>query len=595
MRALYIFLILILLSSTPYLHAATEQRIALVIGNSAYSSGPLKNPVNDATDIAATLQRLGFSVIIKKNASQRVMEESIREFGNKLKKGGVGLFYYAGHGLQINGVNYLIPVAAKINEESDVKYEAIDANKVLDAMANANNGLNIVILDACRDNPFTRSFRDATRGLAIVSTAPVGTFISYSTGPGGVARDGEGRNSPYAAALIKHMKEPGQPVEQVFKSVRQTLANQSGGKQIPWELSSLQGNFFFTPGHSKMVTDTDKSEADTDALDDEQRKVELEKQRLEKEESLLTEKAALEEKRRKLEAKKKQLAMGARASVSTANEIKRDGRFIAYEDGTVLDTSTNLMWAVKDNGSNINWVAAKFYCENYRAGRYKDWRMPTQDELAGLYDSGKTQGSYDVHLTEMIQPSSYCFWASETRGSDAALFNFHEGSRIWRRQSISEYYTRVLPVRSPEVKKESRFIDNGNGTVTDTRTGLMWAAKDNGKGGMNWYDAKSYCENYRVGGYTDWRMPTLDELKELYDESQSKSQPIDFGGPNHVITDLIYLTGGIVWSSETHDSEYSKPYVYTGGGFGFVNGDRGNYDRYKRGDYIRVLPVRSGK
>ena len=179
---IFLVLFILILIYPSSLIAATEQRIALVIGNSLYSSGPLKNPVNDATDIAATLQRLGFSVIIKKNASQRVMEESIQEFGNKLKRGGVGLFYYAGHGLQISGVNYLIPVAAKISQESDVKYEAIDANKVLDEMAIANNGLNIVILDACRDNPFTRSFRDATRGLAIVSSAPVGTFISYSTG-----------------------------------------------------------------------------------------------------------------------------------------------------------------------------------------------------------------------------------------------------------------------------------------------------------------------------------------------------------------------------------------------------------------------------
>ena len=102
------------------------------------------------------------------------MDEAIGEFGNKLKRGGVGLFYYAGHGVQVNGANYLLPIGAKINKESDVKYQAVDANKILDEMATANNGLNIVILDACRDNPFARSFRNATRGLAIVSSAPVG-------------------------------------------------------------------------------------------------------------------------------------------------------------------------------------------------------------------------------------------------------------------------------------------------------------------------------------------------------------------------------------------------------------------------------------
>ncbi len=169
----------------------------------------------------------------------------IADFGNRLKRGGVGLFYYAGHGLQANGVNYLIPVGARIEKESDVKYETVDAGRILDEMANANNGLNIVILDACRDNPYSRSFRSASRGLAIVNTAPVGTFISYSTGPGSVARDGDGRNSPYTAALLQFMKRPGLTIEDVFKGVRQRLRKETG--QVPWELSSLEGKFFFIP------------------------------------------------------------------------------------------------------------------------------------------------------------------------------------------------------------------------------------------------------------------------------------------------------------------------------------------------------------
>jgi uncharacterized caspase-like protein len=121
----------------PYLSpAATEQRIALVIGNSAYSSGPLKNPVNDATDMAATLKKLGFKVVLKKNANLETMEGAIEDFGNLLKKGGVGLFYYAGHGVQVNGVNYLIPIGAKVNKESDVRYKAVNAGQILDEMAN---------------------------------------------------------------------------------------------------------------------------------------------------------------------------------------------------------------------------------------------------------------------------------------------------------------------------------------------------------------------------------------------------------------------------------------------------------------------------
>lgn len=231
--------------------AAPEKRLALVIGNAVYGFSPLKNPVNDASDIATSLQKLGFTVILKKNVNIKEMEASIQDFGNRLKLGGVGLFYFAGHGLQVNGINYLIPVGAKIDKESDIKYEAVDAGKILDEMANAANGFNIVILDACRDNPFHRQFRSVSRGLAIVGSAPKGSYISYSTSPGQVALDGDGRNSPFAAALIKYMKEPGWTIEQVFKNVRHRLSQDTDGKQVPWELSSLEGDFFFVPGENK--------------------------------------------------------------------------------------------------------------------------------------------------------------------------------------------------------------------------------------------------------------------------------------------------------------------------------------------------------
>jgi formylglycine-generating enzyme required for sulfatase activity len=241
---LSIFICLIVLGG----EAIAEQRLALVIGNSIYGFSPLKNPVNDASDMAVALQKIGFTVILKKNVNLKDMEESIQDFGSRLKKGGVGLFYFAGHGLQASGVNYLVPIGAKIDKESDIKYEAVDAGRILDEMANAGNGLNIVILDACRDNPFSRRFRSASRGLAIVGSAPVGTYISYSTGPGQVALDGDGRNSPFAASLLHYMKEPGLTIEQVFKNVRHKLGQETAGKQVPWELSSLEGDFYFTPG-----------------------------------------------------------------------------------------------------------------------------------------------------------------------------------------------------------------------------------------------------------------------------------------------------------------------------------------------------------
>jgi len=171
---------------------------------------------------------------------------------------------------------------------------------------------------------------------------------------------------------------------------------------------------------------------------------------LARQKALDAEREQLATERRKFEAERQQLAVAKRPSQPTTGETARDGHF-AYSNGTVSDTRTNLMWAAKDNGSNINWVNAKSYCENYRGGGYTDWRMPTQDELAGLYDSNKsykaTQRDYNVRLTELIQLSACCPWASETRGSDAAVFDFGGGGWYWYFQSLVGNY-RALPVRS---------------------------------------------------------------------------------------------------------------------------------------------------
>ncbi|MGV8056845.1 MAG: caspase family protein [Smithellaceae bacterium] len=435
--------------------AAREQRTALVIGNGAYSSSPLKNPVNDATDMATTLTRLGFSVTLKKDASLQEMVESIEEFGNNLKKGGVGLFYYAGHGAQVSGTNYLLPVGARINKESDVRFQAVDAARILVEMENANNSLNIIILDACRDNPFGKSFRSAARGLAIVTNAPAGTFISYSTGAGQVARDGEGRNSPYTSVLLRYMQEPGMPINDVFMNVRQQLRKETG--QVPWELSSLEGKFYFNPGAVTQAA-TVAPAVDYAA---EQRKINEEKERLKKERELLDQQEVLAEEKRRLEEKKKQVAARVQPSASTVKEIGRDGRFIAYANGTVLDTRTNLMWAAKDNGSDINWQGAKNYCENYSGGGYTDWRMPTKNELARLYDAGKTYQSecralfvtLDIHLTELIRLTCYSVWTTETKGSWAASFHFWDAKWGWNQQS-NDRNGRALPVRSVEDKPD---------------------------------------------------------------------------------------------------------------------------------------------
>lgn len=221
-----------------------ERRTALVIGNSDYSSSPLKNPVNDAEDLAKLLNAHGFEVLLRRNVTEKQMKHAVLEFGEKLKRGGVGLFYYAGHGMQVKGRNYLIPVGSSVASESDVEFEAMDAARVLGKMEEAENSINLVILDACRNNPFSRSFRSGSAGLARME-APTGSLIAYATAPGSVAADGEGRNGVYTRHLLTNLQVPGLTIEKVLKNVRVAVLKETDRLQTPWESSSLTGEFVF--------------------------------------------------------------------------------------------------------------------------------------------------------------------------------------------------------------------------------------------------------------------------------------------------------------------------------------------------------------
>jgi hypothetical protein len=244
-----IYLVLFVLSGFSPVHAApSEKRVALVIGNGAYPNvGELPNPPNDAKLMAKTLRTLGFDVVERVNVGQKDMKRAIKLFGEKLEAAGkdaVGLFYFAGHGVQVGGINYLIPVNVDIQDESDVDIEAVSANTVQQQMAYAGNRLNMIIMDACRNNPFKRSFRSASRGLARMD-ATKGTLIAYATSPGDVAADGSGENSPYTEALSKALLTPGLTVERVFKEVRNSVVAATNNRQVPWEASSLTGGDYY--------------------------------------------------------------------------------------------------------------------------------------------------------------------------------------------------------------------------------------------------------------------------------------------------------------------------------------------------------------
>jgi hypothetical protein len=226
-------------------------RVALVIGNSAYSEDPLKNPVNDATDLANALQALGFDVTLLTNLNRYDMDSSIRAFVRDIPPDGEVVFYYAGHGVQVDGENFLIPTDAGLEEEADAAIDAISLSDILKLLEGSSSRVNVVIVDACRDNPFYRRWRSVrggspNRGLA-PSLPSQGTIISFATEPGGTADDGDGRNSPYTASLLKHIYSEGEDVATMFRKVRADVIGSTDGYQVPWYQEALIGSFSFNP------------------------------------------------------------------------------------------------------------------------------------------------------------------------------------------------------------------------------------------------------------------------------------------------------------------------------------------------------------
>jgi hypothetical protein len=238
---------------------AQDKRVALVIGNSEYKETPrLENPRNDAADIAAQLKKLNFTVLEGRDLDKAAMDRLIRDFAEALSGAQVGLFFYAGHGLQVGGQNYLVPVDAKLSTASAIDFEMVRLDLVHRTMEREAS-TNILMMDACRDNPLSRNLARALgtrsagigKGLAVVESGE-GTLISFSTQPGNVALDGAGRNSPYAAAILKHIATPGEDLPTILINVRNDVMQETGRRQVPWEHSALTAKFYFTAPQATM-------------------------------------------------------------------------------------------------------------------------------------------------------------------------------------------------------------------------------------------------------------------------------------------------------------------------------------------------------
>ena len=251
-----LILLLIIQFSSCMLFSQMEKRLALLIGNSNYQEAPLRNPVNDVKALGTVLENLNFTTTVRTNRNLDSIRSDINRFRDQIsaaKRQGfqtIACIYYSGHGMQIRGINYLIPVDHQIEDQTDVKREAYEVDQLLEKLQLAKADVNIVILDACRNNPFEKSLKGRVKnlfpeledGLADVGTPTVGTLIAYATAPGKITNDGDDRNSPYAKALTKYLPEPGITIEQVFRRVRNDVLDYTRDTQIPWEANSLRGD-----------------------------------------------------------------------------------------------------------------------------------------------------------------------------------------------------------------------------------------------------------------------------------------------------------------------------------------------------------------
>jgi hypothetical protein len=348
-------------------------RVALVIGNSRYKYAPLKNPVNDAEDITKVLKQCNFTVISVYNASRTDIRKSVREFSTRIETADVGLFYYAGHGIQIDGENYLIPIDADVSGEYEVEDECLRISNILKSMRYSKGRLNIVILDACRINPFRTQFRSQTTGLARME-APAGTLLAYATSPGSIAADGDGRNGLYTSKLLEHMKCPGLSIEELFKKVRSEVMEITSNKQIPWETSSLVGSFsFFSTDH-------------TDGLPVD-----------------LTKPVPIRT------SSQPRFYFDPSTSPSNFRECK--DRFSRESSMIIYDAFLKKRWHLIENDMIFTWEDADRYCRDLKG----NYRLPTMAELKSLMTKDTLDGEWG-RINGLFFPKnarSDKYWTSE--------------------------------------------------------------------------------------------------------------------------------------------------------------------------------------
>ncbi len=565
MKKLSCIVTLVLLNFFPAAYGS--MRVALVIGNSLYQNSPLENPAKDAQLIANTLRQLDFDVEVYLDTDQKTMKTAIKDFGDRLDsigKDAVGLFYYAGHGIQVNGENYLIPVNAAINRERDVSIEAVAMSTVLTTLDYARNNLNFVIMDACRNNPFARSFRSAASGLARMD-APRGTLVAYATAPGDVASDGEGENSPYSSALAYAMAEAGIPVEQMFKRIRRNVMAETRNLQVPWESSSLTGDFFFRqstslaadPGQAIQL-EIDKETLFWQSIKDSQQQEDYEeylrhfpggifsglaRNRIA---SIMLASAA---------ADKKAVAHPIK-SITTEQLIQPESQKSDTEDQAETETSKTEVLIAEQEPNNSIGIAQRIPVQAEISGR-----INPKGDVDWYHLEVRQQGALHVNITEVAAELDVVFrvWNYEYQTLSAwysPLRSGAETSAVIDLPLAGDYYLEVRDGRN-DAKSEQAYRlllgfsasgdiyepNNGFGSAAEIAANDQWRATILPKADVDWY--RLQVENHGELKVSMLEVPEgLDVMLRLWNaDKQVKSgwySPLRVGGDTIALMDLPY-------------------------------------------------------
>ncbi|CAN2045259.1 hypothetical protein GMMP1_1510011 [Candidatus Magnetomoraceae bacterium gMMP-1] len=547
---------------------AAENRVALVIGNNDYISKPLDKAVNDANDMAKILTTFcNFEVMKYTNADRKIMRKAIREFGKKINKGAIGLFYYAGHGVQVKGENYFVPVGTDVHSEAEVEDECLKVSSVLRKMNEAGNPLNIILLDACQNNPFELKFSLSEQGF-VKMDAPINSVIQYATKPGSLAVETRGRNGLYTSALLKYLPVKGLELKDFLMKVRKDVIKASNGKQIPCEFSLLTKDFYFVSeknggdngrGKKKSENISKKVLADAFEINKYKQKVAHLEKELEKVETTLKRALATKPKKseftlkKPLEKKPKQFVFklpdtgqikcynnekeiscpqsGENFYGQDANYIRNPMSFTKLDENgndlpdsaknwaMVRDNNTGLIWDVTTK-DEYNWHDAsnKFITKlnAQKFGGYSDWRMPTREELRSIVNYGKVFSAIDERYFPNM---SEFYWSSSSHASNndnAWGVGFDHGNGNDDGKSGSYYVRAVRFGQESVIRLFDNLIINGDGTIKDKNTGLMWQQVTAPKK-MTWQQALKYCEKLNFAGYNDWRLPNIKELASIVD------------------------------------------------------------------------------